>query len=248
MSANVHPTARLGDAAEVHPTALVGAGVVIGNGARIGAFSVIHDGSQIGDEVRIDEFVVVGKQPLRAANSTLKSREALEPARIGDRCLLGTAAVVYAGARIGRNVLVADYASVREDVEIGDFTIVGRGVAVENACRIGSYVKLETGSYVTAKSVVGDRCFVAPFVAMTNDNFLGRTQKRHALTKGPTLEKGARVGGNATLLPGVTIGEDAVVGAGSVVTRDVPPRKIVIGVPARVWRDTPAEELLENQE
>jgi acetyltransferase-like isoleucine patch superfamily enzyme len=75
---------------------------------------------------------------------------------------------------------------------------------------------------------------------------MGRTEKRHALRKGPTIRRGARVGGGAVLCPGVEIGEEAYVGAGAVVVGDVPPRVIVVGNPARVLRDVPSEELLEN--
>jgi len=73
---------------------------------------------------------------------------------------------------------------------------------------------------------------------------MGRTEKRHALVKGPTIRRGARIGGGAILCPGVEIGEEAFVGAGAVVIGDVPPRKLVVGNPARVLRDVPDEELL----
>jgi len=106
---------------------------------------------------------------------------------------------------------------------------------------------VETEAYVTALSEIGDFCFIAPEVTFTNDNFLGRTKDRFKYHKGVTMKKGARIGANVTVLPGITINEDALVAAGSVVTRDVPARKIVLGSPARVWRDVPTEELLENQ-
>jgi UDP-2-acetamido-3-amino-2,3-dideoxy-glucuronate N-acetyltransferase len=86
--------------------------------------------------------------------------------------------------------------------------------------------------------------FVAPCVVTTNDNFMGRTEKRHELIAGPTIRRGARIGGGAILCPGIEIGEEAFVGAGAVVTKNVPPRVIVVGNPARVLRDVPAEELL----
>ena len=80
----------------------------------------------------------------------------------------------------------------------------------------------------------------------TNDNFMGRTERRQAELRGPTIRRGARVGGGAILCPGVEIGEEAFVGAGAVVTKDVPPRKIVVGNPARVLRDVPPDELRAN--
>ena len=132
-------------------------------------------------------------------------------------------------------------------MEIGDFTIIGRGVAVENRVKIGRKCKVETNAYICAFSVVEDFCFIAPMVTFTNDNFLGRTEERFRYHRGPWLKLGARIGANATLLPGITVGEDALVAAGSVVTRDIPPRKVVMGVPARIVRDVPEEQLIENQ-
>jgi acetyltransferase-like isoleucine patch superfamily enzyme len=89
--------------------------------------------------------------------------------------------------------------------------------------------------------------FIAPCVVTTNDNFMGRTEKRHELIKGPTIRRGARVGGGAILLPGIEIGEEAFVGAGAVVTKDVEPYMLVVGTPARPLRRVPDDELLENQ-
>jgi serine O-acetyltransferase len=144
-------------------------------------------------------------------------------------------------------VLIADLASVREKVEIGDFTIVGRGVTIENLCKIGSYCKLETNVYITAYSEIEDRVFVAPCVATSNDNFIGRTEERFKHFKGVTIRKGGRVGVGAVILPGKEIGEDALVAAGALLTGDARPRVIVAGVPAKEFREVPPEQLLENQ-
>ncbi len=247
MERHIDPTAKIGEGVELGTYVHIGANVSIGEGSRIGNFSVIYDDTEIGKGVTIGDNTVVGKSPMRASISTLKQKP-LPPAVISDGVTIGTSAAVYRGSRIGEGVMIADLASVREDVEIGEFTIVGRGVAIENDTRIGRYVKLETNCYITAHSIVEDRCFIAPMVATSNDNFLGRTEERFKYTKGPHIRKGARVGANATLLPGITLGEDAVVGAGSVVTRDVPPRKTVIGVPAGIVRDTPREQLVEAQD
>lgn len=246
MERYIDATAKIADDVELGTYVHIGAGVSVGKGSRIGNFVVIHPDTEIGEKVAIGDNTVIGKVPMKAAISTLKETT-LPPARISPGCMIGALVAVYRGAVLGRGVLVADLASVREDVEIGDFTIVGRGVAVENDTRIGRYVKIETNAYVTAHTVIEDRCFIAPMVTMSNDNFLGRTEERFKWTKGPHLKKGARVGANATVMPRVVIGEDAVVGAGSVVTEDVPPGKIVAGVPAGLIKDTPTEQLVENQ-
>jgi len=115
---------------------------------------------------------------------------------------------------------------------------------VENDTKLGDRVKVQANAYLTAYMTIEDDVFIAPCVMTTNDNFMGRTERRHSLIKGPTIRRGARVGGGATLLPGIEVGEEAFVGAGAVVLADVPPGKVVVGVPARVIRDVPDDELL----
>jgi acetyltransferase-like isoleucine patch superfamily enzyme len=247
MDRFIDPTAKLADGVETGTYVHIGPGVSIGKGTRLGSFVVIHADTVIGENVQVGDNSVVGKLPMKAAISTLKDIE-LPPAEIGNNSIIGTCTAVYRGAKLGEGVLVADQASVREDVTVGKFTIVGRGVAIENDTRVGNYVKIETNAYITAHTVIEDRCFIAPMATMSNDNFLGRTKERFKYTKGPHLKKGARIGANATLLPGITIGEDAVVSAGAVVTKDVPPRKIVAGVPAGLFKDTPKEQLVEMQD
>jgi acetyltransferase-like isoleucine patch superfamily enzyme len=102
--------------------------------------------------------------------------------------------------------------------------------------------------YLTAYSTVEDRCFIAPCVATSNDNFVGRTKERFKHFKGLILRKGGRIGANATILPGKEIGEDALVAAGAVVTRNIPPRKVYAGVPANEIKSVPEAQLLENQD
>jgi len=214
--------------AEVHPSAIVYPGTVLGEG------------------VKVMENAVVGKQPSLSPRSTAK-REPLPPTVIGDGTIVSTGAIVFAGTRIGARVIVGDQACVRERVDVGDDVVVGRGVLVENDTTIGALTKIQANAYITAYSTLEDNVFIAPCVVTTNDNFMGRTERRHELIKGPTVRRGARVGGGAILCPGIVIGEDAFVGAGAVVTKDVAPRMLVVGSPARVLRGVSAEELLENQ-
>jgi acetyltransferase-like isoleucine patch superfamily enzyme len=243
----IHPTAKLGPNVNLGANCHIGTNVTIGANSQIGHGVIIHPDTNIGLGVRIDDHTVIGKLPMRAAASAITKDESLPACRIGDGCIVGTLVVIYRGCVIEQNVLMADLASVRENVLIGEYTIVGRGVTVENKVTIGKRCKLETEAYITALSEIGDYCFIAPEVTFTNDNFLGRTKERFKYHKGVTMKKGARIGANVTVLPGIMIEEDALVAAGSVVTRNVPARKIVLGNPARVWRDVPPEQLLENQ-
>lgn len=243
----IHPSSRIGDGTQFGHNTIVLENVRIGRDCQIGHGVVIHPDTIIGDHVRIDDNSVIGKLPMKAALSAITREQVLPACEIGDACIIGTLTVLYRGCKLGTKVMVADLASVREDVEIGEYTIVGRGVTVENKVKIGKRCKVETEAYITALSEIEDGCFIAPEVTFTNDNFLGRTKDRFKYHKGVTMRRGARVGANVTFLPGVTVGADALVAAGSVVTRDVPEKKIVLGSPAKVWRDVPADQLLDNQ-
>ncbi|HEX9916644.1 MAG TPA: DapH/DapD/GlmU-related protein [candidate division Zixibacteria bacterium] len=247
MNSHIDKSVKMGEGTKVGINSILDKDVKIGKGCIIGNNVVIHAGTRIGDYVRIDDNTVIGKLPMKAATSATTKEEELSPAEIGDNCIIGTSVVIYAGSKIGKKVLVADLSTVRENVSIGDFTIVGRGVAIENFCKVGSYCKLETNVYITAYSELGDWCFIAPCVATSNDNYMARSKERFKHFKGVTVKKGGRIGLNATILPGKIIGEDSQVAAGAVVTRDTPAKKIVLGVPAKPWRDVPPEQLLENQ-
>ena len=212
---------------EIHPTAIV------------------YPGTVLGENVKVLEYAVVGKQPALSPRSTTK-REPLPPATIGDGTIVSTGATVFAGSTIGARVVLGDQSCVRERVTIGDDVVVGRGSLVENDTTIGAMTKIQAEAYITAYSTLEDHVFVAPCVVTTNDNFMGRTERRHELIKGPTIRRGARIGGGAILCPAVEIGEEAFVGAGAVVIRDVPARAVVVGNPARVIRDVPDEELLPD--
>ena len=215
--------------------------------AEIASTAVVYPGTILGDGCKVLDGAVVGKQPSLSPRSTAK-REELPPAEIGPGAIVSTGAIVFAGTRIGARVIVGDQACVRERVVVGDDVVVGRGSLIENDTTVGAMTKIQADAYITAYSTLEEHVFIAPCVVTTNDNYMGRTEKRHGLVKGPTIRRGARVGGGAILCPAVEIGEDAFVGAGAVVVRDVPPRVVVVGNPARVLRDVAPDELLDAEE
>ena len=214
--------------------------------AEIHPSAVVHPGTVLGKGVQVLEHAVVGKQPTLSPRSTAK-REPLPSAELGEGTIVSTGEIVFAGSTIGDRVIVGDQACVRERVTIGDDVVIGRGSLVENDTTIGRGTRIQAGAYVTAYSTLEEDVFIAPCVVTTNDNFMGRTEKRKELMKGPTIRRGARVGGGAILCPGIEIGEEAFVGAGAVVTKNVQARMVVVGNPARVMRAVPEDELLENQ-
>jgi acetyltransferase-like isoleucine patch superfamily enzyme len=211
----------------------------------IAASAIVYPGTVVGEGCKILDGAVVGKQPTLSPRSTTK-REELAPAELGPGTIVSTGAIVFAGTRLGARVIVGDQACVRERCTVGDDVVIGRGSLVENDTTVGALTKIQADAYITAYSTLEEHVFIAPCVVTTNDNYMGRTEQRHALVRGPTIRRGARVGGGAILCPGVEIGEEAFVGAGAVVVRDVPPRVVVVGNPARVLREVPAEELLES--
>lgn len=249
MKNSVHPEAVIGRDVEIGEYTVIERSAVVGDGCIIGHHVVIHGGSNIGSGVRIDDHAVIGKLPMAARRSkTTQAGRTFNPALVGDNAIIGTAAVVYAGSVLGTGVLVADGAAVREDVTVGDFTIIGRNATIENKVRVGSRCKIQTNVYICAYSEIGDDCFIAPCVATSNDNYAGRWKERTKYYKGVTVMNGGRIAVNATILPGRVIGPDGMVGAGAVVTRDVPDAAVVIGNPARTLRDVPENQMLKNQE
>lgn len=238
--AKIHPSCCMGEFCVVEADVIIESGVVLGH------HLIIHAGTIIRANVKIGDGCILGCAPALAATSTAAKKD-LDVLTIGENCAIGNKAIIYRGARIGKSSFVGDCASVREGCLLGDFVLVGRGVTVENDVVIGDYSKVQTGAYITANSLLADHVFIAPMVTTTNDNYIGRTEKRFACRKGPTFERGCRVGGGAHILPGVTVGEEAFVATGSVVTRDVPPYRLVMGAPARVIRDVPEEEALHNE-
>ena len=225
---------------------LLGDNVRLGAGVTFGARVVVYDDTVIGDGCFIQDGAVLGKVPSLSPTSTARRGE-LAPLELGAGCVISTGAVVYRGTTLGPGCILGDYAGVRERCTLGERVVVGRGSVVENDTTIGAFTKIQTDAYITAYMTIEDHVFIAPCVRTTNDNFMGRTEKRHELIEGPTIRRGARVGGGVVLCPAIEIGAEAFIAAGAVVTKDAPAGKVLMGVPARVVRDVYPDELLETQ-
>jgi UDP-2-acetamido-3-amino-2,3-dideoxy-glucuronate N-acetyltransferase len=233
----LHPSERA-------PGLLLGEGVELPTSVELGGHVVLHAGTRVGEGARLQDGCVVGK-PLALGPQSLAAREPPPPATIGEGATVCAGAVVLAGAAIGAGAVIGDQAHVRERAVVGEGSVVGRGSAVDNDVTIGARVRIQTGCYLTGYSTVEDDVFVGPGVFTTNDDAMGRHEPGAPL-RGAVLRRGCRVGGGAVLVPGVEVGEDAFVAAGAVVTRDVAPRAVVLGVPARPVRQVPDEDLLER--
>ena len=228
-TAIVASDASLGEQVVLGHHVVIESGVAIGRNVRIGHHSVILQGTMIGDDVAIGCGCVLGCQPI-VNSKVLHAVSKQSPLMIGSRSRIGNGAVVYAGSRLGEDVMVGDLASIREPTTIGSSTVVGRSATVECRTAVGSGVVIQTGAYITADMIIEDQAFIGPEVSTSNDKYMEPTP---VPLRGPHIKQGARIGNNATLLPGIVIGRQAVIGAGSVVTRDIPDAVTAIGVPAQ---------------
>jgi acetyltransferase-like isoleucine patch superfamily enzyme len=239
--------AILGDVDEdVHlgPCCVVAEGARIGPGSRLGAHVVVHPGTSVGAGCEIQDGVVLGKPPKLARHSTAAGAP-VEPLTIEDGAVICCGAIVFAGARVAAGAIVGDQAYVRERTVIGPGSVIGRGSAVDNDVEVHARVRVQTDVYLTAYSVIEDDVFVGPGVLTTNDSTMARHDEDYPVV-GVTLRRACRVGGAVVITPGVEIGEEAFVAAGAVVTKDVPARGVVMGVPGRVVREVPEPDLLER--
>ena len=159
--------------------------------ADIADTAIVYPGTVVGDGCQILDYAVVGKQPTLSPRSTVQQEE-LRPLELGPGTIVSTGAIVFAGSRLGARVIVGDQACVRERCEIGDDVVIGRGSLVENDTTVGARTKIQAMAYVTAYATLEEDVFLAPCVQTSNDNFMGRTERRHGLRKGPTIRRGAR--------------------------------------------------------
>jgi acetyltransferase-like isoleucine patch superfamily enzyme len=217
--------------------------VRIGEGVSFGAYVVVHAGTIIGDGCAIEDHAVLGKRPRLAPHSGARGEVgALE---LAEGVKVGAGAVVFAGSSVGAETIIGDQSFVRERSWIGGGSVIGRGSVVDNDVEVGARARVQTGVYLTAFTLIEDDVFIGPGVITTNDNTMARHGPETPVA-GPVLRHACRIGGGAVLAPGVEIGVEAYVAAGAVVVGDVPARAVVMGVPARVVREVPEEDLLER--
>ncbi|HWY19123.1 MAG TPA: acyltransferase [Solirubrobacteraceae bacterium] len=225
------------------PGLVLGENVLVGEDVTFGAHVVVHDDVVLGDGCVIEDHAILGKRPRLAGRST--ARGDVGRLTLGERVIVCAGAIAFAGASVGDGVILGDQSYLRERSTVGPGSVVGRGSVLDNDVTIGARVRIQTNVYITAYSVVEDDVFVGPCAMSTNDDTMARHGSEYAL-RGTTLRRACRIGGAAVLTPGVEVGEEAFVAAGAVVTRDVPARAVAMGVPARVVREVPAEDLLER--
>ncbi|UFU00036.1 N-acetyltransferase [Radiobacillus kanasensis] len=223
---NIPESVQLGKNTVIEEDVVVGENVVIGHN------TVLLQGTHIGDDVSIGSNCVLGIKP--GVNQRMrKTAQDNQNLMIESGTRIGHLVSIYSGTKIGKGVFIGDQASIRENVSVGPDSVIGRAAIVELNTTIGKSCTIQTLAYVTGDTTLEDEVFIGPCVSMSNDKYMGA---QPFSLKGPHIRKGAKIGNNASLLPGVTIGKDTIVGAGSVVTKNIEENIVVAGIPARKIR------------
>jgi len=227
------PTFQCGENVRIGQNVNIEKDVILGNNITIYDHVTIKKGALIGDNV------IIG---YREFNASEKSPAEIL-VEIGEKAKIRSGTVIYWGTRIGNNSSVGHNAVIREKTIIGHDTYIGSLTSVEGDTKIGNYAGIQTQCYITKFCDIGDYTFIGPCFAGANDQSMTHRRAGHGQNLiGFTTEKYVRIAINVTVLPGVRFGEGCLVGAGSVVTKDVPPYKVVMGVPAKIVKEAPRED------
>jgi acetyltransferase-like isoleucine patch superfamily enzyme len=242
---------RNGDGVDGVQGVSLAADALIAEDAYLGNHVTVYPKVQIGAGCTIMDGAVLGRPPIANGTTTRPTQTGYIPLVIGAGTTIGCGVVVYTGCQIGSDVLVGDMAALRECARIGDHAIVGRGVTVSYECQIGARSRVQDQAHLVGNMVIEEDVFIGMSVVAVNDNdvYLSRFGLSPLSIKAPVVRRYAVIGAGAILLPGIEIGEGAMVAAGSVVTHDVAAWTVVMGTPARTVRAIPPEwrALLEER-
>lgn len=197
-----------------------------------------------GSGAHIGEYVIIGVPPRGKEPGELETR-------IGPNAVIRSHTVIYAGNAIGSNFQTGHAAMIRELNEIGDNVSIGTHSIIEHHVKIGNGVRIHSQAFIPEYSILEEGCWIGPNVVFTNALYPLAPDAKEKL-QGPMIRSGAKIGANATLLPAIVVGRNALVGAGAVVVHDVPDGKVVVGNPARITKDVadleayPTEQFLQK--
>lgn len=201
----------------------------------------VYNNVKIGENPTLEDFTIIGKPPCGTAPGQLELT-------IGNNATIRSGSIIYSGNTIGDNFQTGDNARIREDNIIGNNVSVGGGTVIEGKCRIDDNVRIHSNCFIAEYTQIEKDVWIGPAVVMTNvlhppcPAFKEKAPLQgKKCCYGPTIKKFAVIGAGAILLPGVVIGENSLVGAGAVVTKDVPSSHVVTGFPAKTTKKT--EEL-----
>lgn len=229
----IDKTAKIGDSCQIGNFVSIGADCVLGEGVVIHNNVTLYPGTKIGDRTEIFDNTVIGREPKSTGNLVHKLEKQFAPVEIGTDCCIGAGVVIYASCRIGNHVLIGDNASLREHNVLHDSCLLARGCTTNHHVEIGERSKVMDLTHLTARAVVEQDVFIGVNVTTVNDNAMRLKGSEVGKQNDLRFCEGCRVGSSSTILPGIVIGRDALVAAGSVVTHDVADGTTVMGIPAR---------------
>jgi acyl-[acyl carrier protein]--UDP-N-acetylglucosamine O-acyltransferase len=208
----------------IHPTALVSDRAELGTGVTVGAYACINDGVVLGDDAMVGPHAVLG-EPQQGFYREDGYENA--PLVIGRAALIRSGTIIYAGTTIGEGFECGHRVTIREGARIGRNVRIGTLSDVQGHCDLGDYVRLHSNVHIGHRSTIGNYVWIFPYVVLTND-----PHPPSDVLLGVTVEEFAVIATMSVILPGVRIGRDALVGASSMVRRDVEPEAVVAGNPA----------------
>jgi UDP-2-acetamido-3-amino-2,3-dideoxy-glucuronate N-acetyltransferase len=217
----------------------------IGKNVKIETDVVVYGDVEISDNATVEHNVNLGYNNLTHFRPEYKDRSLVT--KIGKNALIRPNAVIYAGCSIGDYSMVNQNAVLREFTEIGHHSSIGSQCMCEGYTKIGNYTTVHSQVHLTAQMIIEDYVFIGPMAGTANGYRVSYFRNIPRVEKGPTIKRGAIIGSQALLLPGVVIGEESIVAGGAVVTKDVPDGKVVMGVPAKIVRDITADEKLDPE-
>lgn len=218
---------------QIAETAQIGENCKIGKDVIIHHNVVLYPETVVGDGTEIFDGAVIGRPPKGAGNLVHKLESSFDPVEIGQGCVIGSNAVIYADNKIGNNVLIGDGAMLREGGRFGNNVVFSRLCTTNHHVTIKDDAKVLDSTHITSRTIIEEEVFVGTGVNTTNDNRMTIRGSEVGETNIIILKRRCKIGSGATILPNIKVGENAIVGAGSIVTKDVKKDTKVMGVPAR---------------
>lgn len=221
-----------GDRATVHPSSVVSADAKLGSGVTVGPFCAVHANVEIGDGTFVDSHSVLGAPTAGYYHDSAAYRP--EPCVVGARSVIRSHTVVYAGAELGEGCETGHHVTIREGSRVAEGVRIGTQSDLQGDLTVGRYARIHSNVFVAQRSTIEELAWLFPYVVLANDPH----PPSDTCTLGPTIRRFAVVGAGALVFPAVEVGEEAVVGAMTLVRADVPARSVMVGVPGEVRGST----------
>jgi len=231
---SVSRAAKIGSGLRRGRDVIIENGVELGDGVQLGHRVSLRN-CRVGDGVRIEDDCIIGYANLTGGFShRFEERHVIVPTHIGAGTLVRSGAVIYQSVTVGENCWINHRVVLREHTRIGDHSCIGTMSDSEGYNSIGSHVLIHSQVFLCSRLTIEDYVFVAPHTSFTDGNPMNFAREVSSPEAGPVIRFGTQIGTNAVILPRVTVGCEALIGASAVVTKDVPPLSLVTGLPGKV--------------